>query len=135
MLHQADAECQYDPTVHTVLRAGWHRRSRLAAYWLATGSAALLLAAAAEASCPIEQTARCAGLVERVHGHRYRVSGIRISLNGKPSCAYAKRLIRTWLRSPRDRIYDSSVRSEWFKVANRPLTFTAGLCGSLSFRI
>lgn len=108
--------------------------ARLAAVALIATSMFLPVASVALASCPAEQAVHCPAFSHTVRGHNYRPSHITMGLNGRPSCAYARDLILTWLNHPTDRIYDSRSRTYWFKTGRNPLEFTAGLCGYLRFR-
>jgi hypothetical protein len=113
------------------------RLAGAAAGWLLALGTILATATIALASCPHERTIHCASFSYRVHGHRYKPSHISFSLNGQTACRHAQALIRTWLASQTDRIHDSydpSFKGYWFKTANNPLEFAAGLCGDLKFR-
>jgi hypothetical protein len=109
-------------------------RVHLAAVVLIVTSMFLPVASVALADCPAEQAVHCPAFSHTVRGHNYRPSHITMGLNGRPSCAYARNLIRTWLNHPTHRIYDSQSRAYWFEAARNPLEFTAGLCGYLKFR-
>jgi hypothetical protein len=111
-------------------------RTRLGARLVAVvlASALLPMASVALADCPAEQAVHCPAFSHTVRGHDYRPSHIVMDLNGRPSCAYARNLILTWLNHPTDRIYDSRSRAYWFETGRDPLDFAAGLCGDLRFR-
>jgi hypothetical protein len=94
----------------------------------------LALAGFAAASCPKDQTVRCNAFKYRARGHAYRPHQISIELNGRPKCAYAQRLIKTWLRNRGSRIRDPS-GVDWILDSRNPYRFTAGLCGVLIFRL
>jgi hypothetical protein len=117
-----------------------HARSRAAGkLWRVTPALAVVacfwMAANASANCPIEQITHCRPYSKRIGGHVYRPYGIVISLDGKPSCHYADGLLSRWLVHRNARIYDATYHDYWMRVSSNPITFTAGLCGVLRFRL
>jgi hypothetical protein len=109
-------------------------RTRIVVVWAVLAVFAAT-ATAALASCPDEHTSHCAAFSYLAHRRTYHLHGITFALDGRPKCAKANGLIKTWLRHGGKRIDDPADGEEWFLITRDPFQFTAGLCGSLIFRI
>jgi hypothetical protein len=93
-----------------------------------------ILASAAFADCPREQTFHCGSFQYRHGSYSYRVSGLTFSINGGPGCGHARLLVKRWLPEQYTSISDPS-GGVWLLNQGSAFEFTAGLCGDLRFRL